>query len=363
MKASPAPLVRPLREGDAPAFRALRLRALKEDPEPFMTTFDEDEARPVAEVAARLAASTPGTGVLGAFRGDTLIGSVGFSRHAASKARHRVLLWGMYVAPEERRHSVGRALLLQVVALLREVEDVEQIELTVVTRDESARGLYVGVGFERQGTVRHAMKVGREYFDEDTFVLWLPRGNAGPSYPLPEGLPAPVDDGAARELVGLDLPEGVLGSSVGGGLRLASLPGRTVVYVYPRMAGPNEALAASWLAIPGAAGCTSESCAFRDHAAEAASAGARVVGLSTQTTEEQLEAAKRLHLPFPLLSDPTLRLAKAIRLPTFVHEGKTYLRRLTLVLDEGRITHVFYPVFPPDRHPAEVVAWLRAHPR
>ncbi|HEY3817844.1 MAG TPA: GNAT family N-acetyltransferase [Polyangiaceae bacterium] len=363
MKASPAPLVRPLHEGDAPAFRALRLRALKEDPAPFMTTYEEDEARPLADVAARLAASSPGTGVLGAFRGDTLIGSVGFSRHAAAKARHRVLLWGMYVAPEERRHSVGRALLLQVVALLRAVEDVEQLELTVVSREQAARSLYLAVGFERQGTARHAMKVGREYLDEDTLVLWLPRGSSGPVHPLPEGLPVPVDDGAARRLVGAALPDGILSSSVGGGLRLASMQGRTVVYVYPRTARPNEAIAASFSAIPGARGCTSEACAFRDHAAEVASAGARLVGLSAQSADDQIEAAKRLHLPFPLLSDHTLRFARAMGLPTFEHEGKTYLRRLTLVVDDGKITHVFYPVFPPDRHPGEVVSWLRAHPR
>jgi peroxiredoxin/RimJ/RimL family protein N-acetyltransferase len=362
MKASPAPLVRQLHEGDAPAFRALRGRALKEDPAPFMTTYEEDDARPLAEVAARLSAGSPGTGVLGAFRGDTLIGSVGFSRHAAAKARHRVLLWGMYVAPEERRHSVGRALLLQVLALLRAVGDVEQVELTVVTREEAARSLYEAVGFERQGTVRHAMKVGSEYLDEDTLVLWLPRQSPGPVYALPEGLPMPVDDGAARGLVGIALPDGVLASSVGGGLRLSSMLGRTVVYAYPRTAGPNEVIAASWDAIPGARGCSAESCSFRDLAAEVASAGARLVGLSSQTTEEQIEAAKRLHLPFPLLSDPTLRLAKAIGLPTFDHEGKTYFRRLTLVIDGGTITKVFYPVFPPDRHPEDVVAWLRAHP-
>jgi peroxiredoxin/RimJ/RimL family protein N-acetyltransferase len=363
MKASLAPLVRPLHKGDAVAFRALRGRALREDPAPFMTTYEEDEARPVEEVAARLAASSPGTGVLGAFRGHDLIGSVGFSRHAAAKARHRVLLWGMYVAPEERRHSVGRALLLQAVALLRAVDDIEQIELTVVTREEAARSLYLAVGFERQGTVRHAMKVGKEYFDEDTLVLWLPRGTSGPSHPLPEGLPVPVDDGAARDLPGVALPDGILSSSVGGGLRLSSMQGRTVVYVYPRTAGANEAIAESWNAIPGARGCTAEACAFRDHAADVASAGARLVGLSTQTTDEQIEAAKRLHLPFPLLSDPTLRLARAIGLPTFDHEGKTYLRRLTLIIDAGKITHVFHPVFPPDRHPEEVVSWLRAHPR
>jgi len=191
----------------------------------------------------------------------------------------------------------------------------------------------------------------------------LPRGSAGPLHPLPEGLPVPVDDGAAAKLLGVTLPDGILSSSVGGGLRLASMQGRTVVYVYPRTAGATESIAASWNAIPGARGCSSEACAFRDHAADVAAAGARLVGLSTQSTDEQVEAAKRLHLPFPLLSDPTLRLAGAIGLPTFDHEGKTYLRRVTLVVDDGKITHVFYPVFPPDRHPEQVVSWLRAHPR
>ena len=363
MKASPAPLVRTLREGDAAAFRALRLRALREDPGPFLTTYDEEDARRVEETAARLAASNPGTGVLGAFRGGLLIGTVGFSRHAAAKARHRVLLWGMYVAPDERRHSVGRALVLQAVALLRAVEDIEQLELTVITREDAARSLYLEVGFQRQGTLRHAMKVGNEYLDEDTLVLWLPKRITGPSHPLPDGLPIPVDDGGARELTGRELPDVVLSSSVGGGLRLGSMQGRTVVYVYPRTAGPNESVSENWNAIAGARGCSSESCAFRDHAADLAAAGARVIGLSVQPTAEQIEAAKRLHLPFPLLSDHGLHLGRAIGLPTFDYEGKTYFRRVTLVIDDGKITHVFYPVFPPDRHPEDVLAWLRAHPR
>jgi peroxiredoxin/RimJ/RimL family protein N-acetyltransferase len=363
MKASPAPLVRPLHAGDAAAFRAIRLRALREDSDPFLATYEEEETRTVEDFAARHAAAAPGSGVLGAFRGDKLIGTVGFSRHAAVKARHRVLFWGMYVAPEERRHSVGKALVLRAVALLREVDDVEQIELTVVTREEAARSLYLAVGFQWQGTSRHAMKVGREYFDQDTLVLWLNRAVAGPACPLPEGLPVPLDDGAAHQLTGVELPDLVLSSIVGGGIRLASMQGRTVLYVYPRMAGPIEMVADSWNAIPGARGSSSEACAFRDRAPDLAAAGARVIGLSSQAGAEQVEAAKRLHLPFALLSDPSLRLAQAIGLPTFHHEGKTYFRRLSLVIDDGRITHVFYPVFPPDRHPADVVAWLRAHPR
>jgi peroxiredoxin/RimJ/RimL family protein N-acetyltransferase len=354
-------MVRPLHEGDAAAFRALRLRALREDPAPFLSTYEEEEGRSVEHFAARLAASTPGTGVLGAFRGETLIATLGFSRHAAVKAHHRVLLWGMYVAPEERRHSVGKALVLQAITLLREPGDVEQIELTVVTREVAARSLYLALGFQWQGTVRHAMKVGREYFDEDTLVFWLTRPVTGPAHPLAKGLPAPEDDGAARALVGIQLPDLVLSSTMGGGLRLAALEGRTVVYAYPRTAGPGETLSESWAAIPGAAGCTSEACAFRDQAAEIAASRARIVGLSSQTTTEQAEAAKRLHLPFPLLSDSSLHLARAIGLPTFEHEGKTYLRRITLVVDGGKITHVFYPVFPPDQHAAEVAAWLRAH--
>jgi peroxiredoxin/RimJ/RimL family protein N-acetyltransferase len=363
MKASPAPLVRPLHVGDAAAFRAVRLRALREDAAPFLTTYEEDAARSVEDFAAQLAASAPASGVLGAFRGDKLIGTVGFSRHAAIKARHRVLLWGIYVTPEERRHSVGKTLVLRALELLRAVDDVEQIELTVVTREEAARSLYLAMGFQWQGTARHAMKVGREYSDQDTLVLWLNRPVMGPACPLPPGLPVPVDDGAADNLTGVELPDVVLASIVGGGLRLASLQGRTVVYVHPRMAGPAEKVADSWNALPGARGSSSEACAFRDRAADFAAAGARVIGLSSQPIAEQIEAAKRLQLPFASLSDPSLHLARAIGLPTFEHQGKTYLRRLTLVIDQGRITHVFYPVFPPDHHPADVVAWLRAHPR
>jgi peroxiredoxin len=178
---------------------------------------------------------------------------------------------------------------------------------------------------------------------------------------LPPGLPAPVDDGAAAHLAGSLLPSVPLPATDGSTVDLARRPGRTVVYAYPRTGVPGEdPLVADWDEIPGARGCTPESCGFRDHHAELAALGASVLGLSTQGTAYQQEAVERLRLPFPLLSDTSLALTRAARLPTFVAAGETLLRRLTLLVDDGRVSHVWYPVFPPDGHAAEVVRELSA---
>lgn len=188
-------------------------------------------------------------------------------------------------------------------------------------------------------------------------------------YTLPEGLPVPTDDGACDHLRGLNLPSIALHSTDGHLIDLASLPGRTVVYVYPRTGRPDHAGSAAWDAIPGARGCTPQSCGFRDHYAELRSLGASAVfGLSTQTVSYQREAAERLHLPFPLLSDGDLALTHALRLPTFEFEpygseSSTHLTRMALVIRDGRIEKVFYPVFPPDRNAEDVIAWLKENPR
>ncbi len=181
---------------------------------------------------------------------------------------------------------------------------------------------------------------------------------------LPEDLPRPLDDGAADHLAGSELPAIELPATGGRGIRLdcgGSQP-RTVLYAYPRTGRPGEpALIADWDLIPGARGCTPQACAFRDHHAELLAAGAEVYGISSQQTAYQLEVVQRLHLPFPLLSDAELRFAGALGLPTFEAAGETLLKRLTMILSEGRIEHVFYPVFPPDAHAGEVLAWLREH--
>jgi peroxiredoxin len=178
---------------------------------------------------------------------------------------------------------------------------------------------------------------------------------------LPPDLPVPEDDGAADHLPGLALPAVALPSTAGGAVSLDGLGlhgARTVLYVYPMTGKPGAALPEGWDAIPGARGCTPESCAFRDHYADLATAGADVYGLSTQNTADQAEAAERLYLPFPLLSDEEALLAAApLRLPTFEAGGTRY-RRLTVVISDGRVEHVFYPVFPPDTHASEVLAWL-----
>jgi peroxiredoxin len=178
---------------------------------------------------------------------------------------------------------------------------------------------------------------------------------------LPDALPAPVDDGAARHLAGLALPDLILPATDGSIVNLAALAGRTVVYVYPRTGEPGKAPPDGWDQIPGARGCTPQSCSFRDHFADLKRLGVgQLFGLSTQDTAYQREAAERLHLPFPILSDADLRLARAIKLPTFEVAGMTLLKRMAWVIESGRIVKVFYPVFPPDKNAEEVVAWLRS---
>lgn len=178
-------------------------------------------------------------------------------------------------------------------------------------------------------------------------------------YQLPADLPAPLDDGACDHLPGSKAPSLTLDSSRGP-VDLAELgTGLGVLYVYPRTGRPDRAVPAGWDAIPGARGCTPQSCAFRDHVAELASLGARVAGLSAQSLEDQIEFAQREHMPFPVLADPDRRLGEALGLPTFDFEGVTLYKRVTLVLEAGTIGKVFYPVFPPDRNAADVVEFLR----
>jgi peroxiredoxin len=178
---------------------------------------------------------------------------------------------------------------------------------------------------------------------------------------LPADLPVPVDDGACAHLPGMRLPSLALPATDGTMIDLSTLPGRSVVYVYPRTGRPDQPLPAGWDEIPGARGCTPQSCAYRDLSAELGALGARVFGLSAQDTAYQQEASTRLHLPFPLLSDERLELTRVLSLPTFEVEGMTLIKRLTLVIDDGVIETVFYPIFPPDADAANVAAWLREH--
>jgi peroxiredoxin len=176
---------------------------------------------------------------------------------------------------------------------------------------------------------------------------------------LPAGIPVPHDDGAARHLQGLALPSLSLAATDGSRVDLSKLAGRTVLYVYPRTGVPGQPLPEGWDAIPGARGCTPQSCSFRDHFAELKRLGvAHLYGLSTQDTAYQREAVERLKLPFAILSDAGLALTRAIDLPTFAVAGMTLLKRMALVVDDGVIGKVFYPVFPPDKSAAEVIAWL-----
>lgn len=180
---------------------------------------------------------------------------------------------------------------------------------------------------------------------------------------LPSDLPEPHDDGEADHLRGLTLPGVALPSTGGGSVDLSTLRGRTVLYIYPATGVPGEGPPSDdWDSIPGARGCTPQSCSFRDHHAELAALDAAVLGLSRQSTDEQREAAERLRLPFELLSDADGRLTEALRLPTFETAGRVFLKRMTLFLRDGVIEDVLYPVFPPDRSADDALDWLRRHP-
>lgn len=182
---------------------------------------------------------------------------------------------------------------------------------------------------------------------------------------LPEGLPVPVDDGAADHLPGRLLPTMTLPTSDGGRVDLSALGnGRTVIYLYPLTGRPGIDLPEGWDAIPGARGCSTEACDFRDHHSELIAAGAgRVFGLSSQDTDYQKEVVERLRLPFPMISDESLQLGDALSLPTFSAPGQDRLySRLTLIVRDGAIEHAFYPIFPPNTHAQQVLAWLREHP-
>ena len=177
---------------------------------------------------------------------------------------------------------------------------------------------------------------------------------------LPANLPRPKDDGGAKHLRGMAVPDLELPSTSNRQVNLSKIAApRVVVYCYPMTGQPGKPLPAGWDDIPGARGCTPETCGFRDHHTDLAKLHAEVFGLSTQSTAYQQEMVKRLEVPFEVLSDEHRVFARALRLPTFTVEGMTLLKRLTLILRNNRIEHVFYPVFPPDTHADDVIAWLK----
>lgn len=183
------------------------------------------------------------------------------------------------------------------------------------------------------------------------------------SFPLPEDLPEPEDDGAADHLVGTVVPSISLPATDGTAVDLGAVTAPTVVYCYPKTGRPDEnVIPDGWEEIPGARGCTPESRGFADHYDRLQQLGfAEVFGLSLQSTAYQREAKSRLGLPFDLLSDEDLKLTGRLDLPVFEVEGEQFLKRVTLVLSDGRIRHVFYPVFPPDEHANEVADWFERH--
>ena len=175
---------------------------------------------------------------------------------------------------------------------------------------------------------------------------------------LPDDLPVPIDDGSAKHLDGATWPDISFSSTSQEIVNLKQLAGSIVVYVYPMTGRPDISLPDGWDTIPGARGCTPQSCSFRDHYLGLQALNSRIYGLSSQTSDYQLEAKERLHLPFDLLSDNELLLKKALKLPTFEVEGKELYKRITLIINRNKIEKVFYPVFPPDENADNVIAWL-----
>lgn len=177
-------------------------------------------------------------------------------------------------------------------------------------------------------------------------------------------IPAPVDDGAAKHLVGMKIPPVSLPATDGTSVSLASLRGRVVLFAYPRTGEPGKiSLVDDWDMIPGARGCTPQTCAFRDLFKDLKEAGAQhVFGISTQDSAYQREMVERLHVPFQVLSDSALAMTRALELPSMDVAGLTLIKRLALVIDDATITHVFYPVFPPDRNAGDVLAWMQENP-
>jgi len=191
-------------------------------------------------------------------------------------------------------------------------------------------------------------------------VLAMPQTNLNQ---LPANLPRPKDDGGARHLKGMALPDLELPSTRNRRVNLSTVSApRIVIYAYPMTGRPDRQLPQGWDDIPGARGCTPETCGFRDHHKDLAKLHAEVFGVSTQDTAYQQEMVTRLEVPFEVLSDEQMTFARALELPTFTVDGMTLLKRLTIVARSGRIEHVFYPVFPPDAHAEEVIAWLKQHP-
>lgn len=195
--------------------------------------------------------------------------------------------------------------------------------------------------------------------------MWLAPWDMSTDFPLPDDLPEPADDGAAAHLQGTELPAVSVPATDGSTVELHDLPSRTVIYVYPLTGRPDEdVIPDGWEDVPGARGCTPESRGFRSHYDDLQDVGVEAVfGLSTQSTDYQREARDRLDLPFELLSDSEREVARSLDLPTFHIEGDDYLKRVTLVVSNGRIEHVFYPIFPPDEHASEVLEWVAATPR
>lgn len=180
-------------------------------------------------------------------------------------------------------------------------------------------------------------------------------------FALPKDFPMPIDDGACNHLAGMTIPDLGLLSTRGGIVNIYDASQKpSVFFFYPRTGRPEEPAPVDWDLIPGARGCTPQSCGFRDHHADFARMGVNVFGVSTQTNDYQKEFATRTDLPFEILSDEQFALTEALDLPTFTYNSMRLIKRLALFVERGKIVKTFYPVFPPDQNASAVLESLAA---
>ncbi|VAW52529.1 Alkyl hydroperoxide reductase subunit C-like protein [hydrothermal vent metagenome] len=178
-------------------------------------------------------------------------------------------------------------------------------------------------------------------------------------YQLPEGLPVPVDDGACNHLEGAPFPSMLITVTPHATYDFSKEKGINIIFFYPMIGHPDSLPMTGWNEIPGARGCTPQALSYKNYFRQITKLGVRLFGASSQALKEQNDAIDRLKLPFELINDSSFLLSNALKLPTFQFNEIKMIKRLTLVVVDGVIKKVFYPVFPPNKNVDDVIVWLK----